>query len=57
MNTVVVLQKLNEIERALDVEERATIRKMLLDAQQCVLQLQRESPEQRRRDSRIICHP
>jgi hypothetical protein len=41
MNTVVLLQKLDEIERALDVEERATIRKMVLDAQQCALQLQR----------------
>jgi hypothetical protein len=57
MNTVVVLQKLNEIERALDVEERATIRKMLVDAQLCVLELQRESPEQMRRDSRIVCRP
>ncbi len=57
MNTVVVRQKLNEIERALDVEERATIRKMLVDAQLCVLELQRESPEQMRRDSRIVCRP
>lgn len=56
MNTVVLLQKLGEIERALDVEERATIRKMVLDAQQCALQLQRESPEQMRRDSRCACH-
>jgi hypothetical protein len=57
MNTVVLLQKLRDLERALDVEERATIRRMVLDAQLCVLQLQRESPEQMRRDSRVICRP
>jgi hypothetical protein len=56
MNTVLLLQKLDEIERALDVEERATIRKMVLDAQQCALEIQRESPEQMRRDSRCTCH-
>jgi hypothetical protein len=52
MNTVVLLEKLNKIERALDVEEHATIREMLRDAQQCAIQLQRETPEQMRRDSR-----
>jgi uncharacterized membrane protein len=55
MNTVILLQKLTEIEQALDREEKATLRKMLRDAQQCALQLQRESPEQRRRDSRCVC--
>ena len=55
MNTVALLQKLDEIERALDGDERATIRKLVLDAQQCALQLQRESPEQMRRDSRCGC--
>jgi len=54
-STVVLLQKLGDIERALEIEERATIRNMLLDAQQYVLQLQRESPEQMRRDSRVVC--
>ena len=57
MNTVVLLEKLNKIERALELEERATIRQMLVDAQLCVLALQRESPEQMRRDSRIVCRP
>lgn len=52
MNTVVLLEKLNKIERALDVEEPATIRALVRDAQQYALQLQRESPEQMRRDSR-----
>jgi uncharacterized membrane protein len=56
MNTVVLLEKLNKIERALDVEERATIREMLRDAQQCALQIQRETPEQMRRDSRAVLH-
>lgn len=56
-STVVLLQKLSDIERALEIEERATIRNMLLDAQQYVLQLQRESPEQMRRDSRVVCRP
>jgi hypothetical protein len=54
MNTVILLQKLTEIELALDRGESATLRKMLHDAQQCALQLQRESPEQRRRDSRCV---
>ena len=52
MNTVVLLEKLNKIELALDVEERATIRALLREAQQCALELQRETPEQMRRDSR-----
>lgn len=56
MNTVVLLEKLNKIELALDVEERATIRELVRDAQQCALQLQRETPEQMRRDSRASLH-
>jgi predicted transcriptional regulator len=56
MNTVVLLEKLNKIERALDIEERATIRELLREAQQCALQLQRETPEQMRRDSRSSFH-
>ena len=56
MNTVALIEKLNKIERALDVEEHDTIRELLRDAQQCALQLQRETPEQMRRDSRVIFH-
>jgi hypothetical protein len=56
MNTIVLLKKLNKIERALDVEERATIRELPREAQQCALQLQRETPEQMRRDSRASFH-
>lgn len=56
MNTIALLEKLNKIERALEVEERGTIRELLRDAQQCALQLQRETPEQMRRDSRVSLH-
>ncbi len=57
MNTVALIEKLNKIERALEAGESATIRELLRDAQQCALQLQRETPEQMRRDSRASLHP
>lgn len=53
MYTVLLIEKLREIERTLDLGDRAAIRKMLADAQYYAVQLQRESPEQMRRDSRI----
>jgi len=56
MNAVFLLEKLKEIERALDMEERATIRAMVLEAQQYTIALQKDSPEQMRRDSRAVLH-
>lgn len=57
MYTVLLIEKLKEIERTLDHGDCASIRKMLADAQYYALQLQRESPEQMRRDSRVVLHP
>jgi hypothetical protein len=53
MYIVLLLQKLREIEGALELEERATLRKMVAEAQQYAIDLQRETPEQMRRDSRF----
>jgi hypothetical protein len=56
MNPLWLLEKLKEIERALENEERSTIRKMVTEAQQYAIQMQRETPEQMRRDSRVVIH-
>jgi len=53
MNPLWLLEKLKEIERALDLEERSTIRRMVVEAQQYAIQMQRDTPEQMRRDSRV----
>ena len=56
MYTVLLIEKLQEIERALDLDDCTVIRKMLAEAQQYAVLLQRESPEQMRRDSRAVIH-
>ncbi len=53
MNTVILIEKLNEIEQALGKEEPNAIRRMLIEAQDCALKIQRASVEQMRRDSRL----
>ena len=53
MNTVVLIQKLNEIDLALGKQQSPIIRQLLLEAQDCALKIQRESVEQMRRDSRF----
>ncbi|HEX4283811.1 MAG TPA: hypothetical protein VHZ28_01880 [Terracidiphilus sp.] len=58
MSLILLLEKLKEIELALEIEKSATIRGMLAEAEQYALQLQRESPEQMRRSSsRVVLHP
>lgn len=57
MNMVLLLEKLQEIERALELDEPLILRQLLGEAQQFALELQHESPEQRRRDSRVAVHP
>ncbi len=47
MNSVSLMEKLLEIERAIGEEEPLTIRLMLHDAQECVLRMQRD----------LICSP
>ena len=53
MNPIWLLEKLKEIERALEREERSTIRRMVVEAQEYAIQLEHDTPEQRRRDSRV----
>lgn len=50
MNTAVLMQKLLEIERMIGIEAPSEIRERVLDAQECLLQLQRRSLETRRRN-------
>jgi hypothetical protein len=58
MSLILLLEKLKEIELALEIEKSATIRGMLAEAEQYALQLQRETPEQMRRSSsRVVLHP
>lgn len=53
MHTVKLIQKLRDIRRAIGVEDEATVLKMLMEAEECAVQLQRETPEQIRRTSRF----
>ena len=57
MYTVLLIEKLKEIEQALDLGDCTFVRQMLAEAQQYAVQLQRETPEQLRRDSRVVLHP
>ncbi|HLY40176.1 MAG TPA: hypothetical protein VKR52_03140 [Terracidiphilus sp.] len=43
MDTAVILEKLIEIEKALGVRELATIRKMIIDVQESILEMQKRS--------------
>jgi hypothetical protein len=54
MHTVQLIQKLREIERALELEDRSIIRRLLIEAQECALRVQRETEEQTRRESRFV---
>jgi len=56
MNPIQLVEKLRAIERALELEERSTIRTLVAEALQYAMQMQRESPEQMRRDSRAVQH-
>ena len=56
MYTVQLIEKLKQIEQALDLGDRTVIRQMLAEAQEYAVLLQRQSPEQLRRDSRAVLH-
>jgi hypothetical protein len=49
MNTTVLLQKLTEIERSIGVETNATIRNQVLDLQDFVLETQKQTLENLRK--------
>jgi|HubBroStandDraft_1064217.scaffolds.fasta_scaffold713736_1 hypothetical protein len=50
MNTSVLLDKLTMIERSIGVQTNTTLRNLVLDAQDCVLELQRTRAEDLRRN-------
>jgi hypothetical protein len=52
MNASQLLTKLTEIERAIGVVDSITLRKMVVEAQEFVLQTQKENVEHLRRKSR-----
>ena len=54
METVLLLQKIRQIKGSLGEVSLATIHQMLTEAEECVLQMQRGSPEQMRRESRVF---
>jgi hypothetical protein len=53
MLTVKLIQKLRDIRRAIGVEDATAVLKMVIEAEECALQLQQETPEQIRRTSRF----
>ncbi len=54
MNTVPLIQKIHEIKDSLGEVSLARIHQMLNEAEQYALSIQRESPEQERRASRVV---
>lgn len=57
MSIVLLLEKLSQIELLLESKEDSEIRSLLIEAQQYALQVQRETPEQMRRSSRLPVVP
>lgn len=54
MDIAVLLQKLEEIQRAICTENSETLHRMVDDVEEMVLRAQRETPEQVRRMSRHV---
>lgn len=52
MNTSVLLDKLTMIERSIGVQTATTLRNLVIDAQECVLEMQKTAAEDLRRKSR-----
>jgi hypothetical protein len=50
MNLASLLAQLIDIERAIASQELATVRRMVIDAQECVLGLQRQATEEMRNE-------
>ncbi len=50
MNMITLLEKLIAIERAIGVEDQIMLRRRLLDAQDYVLEMQKELAENRRKE-------
>jgi hypothetical protein len=54
MYTVALLQKLNEIQEAIDIGDTERLHRMVGEVEEVILRVQRETPEQRRRESRSL---
>ncbi|HEY1767873.1 MAG TPA: hypothetical protein VGG26_09470 [Terracidiphilus sp.] len=57
MTVNIVLEKLIEIERSIGVETDTNLRKQVLDAQDYILEIQKEIVEKLRREPRIFMEP
>jgi hypothetical protein len=53
MNIIGLVQKLRDLEQALETEDATKVRNMVIDARECAIEIERDSPEQRRRTSRL----
>lgn len=53
METIALLQKLHAIQRAIDDQDPLTLHCLVTEAEELVRLMQRNSEEQRRRESRI----
>jgi hypothetical protein len=53
MNASVLLDKLTMIERSIGVQTNTTVRNLVIDAQDCVLEMQKTKAEDLRRKSRF----
>ncbi len=54
MDTILLLQKIRQIQHSLGEVSLATIHQMLREAEEYALRIQRDSPEQLRRESRVF---
>lgn len=52
METIALLQKLHAIQRAIDGQDTQTLHSLVAEAEELVRRMQRNSEEQRRRESR-----
>lgn len=53
METIALLQKLHAIQRAIDNQDTQTLHCLVTEAEELVRVMQRNTEEQRRRDSRV----
>ena len=54
MHLVELIEKLNHIDQAIGQVDSTTLKRMVMEAQNCALQMQRETVEQMRRESRHV---
>jgi len=53
MQTILLLQKLHAMKKAISTGDADTLDQLVQEAEELTLQIQRDSPEQRRRESRL----